>query len=230
MRLQCFVCGNIFKKEELSEEQLKEIKCPKCGETKIINLDENKLDFWGILKNNSLSLVDKITSVISIILVEGIKFWVATKRTRDFVLTEITLFSCLSLFMLALQWKESSFRDRIESNMGAIGLCQIMPATARLLTGFYQMEYSRNSLYDIETNIKLSAKLLDVLYQEYQDPEVVLAGYNGGPWQAYYYRTDKKKLAAETANYIPKVIGKWKTYKKTLKAYNIEKNLKQAHD
>jgi len=102
MRLQCFVCGNIFKKEELSEEQLKEIKCPKCGETKIINLDENKLDFWGILKNNSLSLVDKITSVISIILVEGIKFWVATKRTRDFVLTEITLFSCLSLFMLAL--------------------------------------------------------------------------------------------------------------------------------
>jgi len=129
------------------------------------------------------------------------------------------------LFLLSLQWKESSFKDSVESPMGAIGLCQIMPSTARLLTGFYQMEYSRESLYNIETNIKLSAKLLDILYQEYKDHEVVLAGYNGGPWQAYYYQKDKTRLASETADYIPKVMGKWKEYQDLLKGYKVESTL-----
>jgi len=102
MRLQCFNCGEIFKKEELSEEEKKELKCPKCNETKIIDLDENKKSFMELLKDRSLFILDKLTSTIAFILVEIVKFWIATQRTRNFILTEITIFLCLSLFILLL--------------------------------------------------------------------------------------------------------------------------------
>jgi soluble lytic murein transglycosylase-like protein len=129
------------------------------------------------------------------------------------------------LFLLALEWKESSFRDSIDSPAGALGLCQIMPTTGRMLMGYFQMEYSEHSLYNIETNIKLSAKYIDILFQDYPSYELILAGYNGGYRQIFYYRDNNPKLASETADYIPKVINKWEGYKTAFSSYNIRNQI-----
>ena len=134
------------------------------------------------------------------------------------------------LFILALQWKESSFRDSIVSPVGAIGLCQIMPPTANWLCSYIHISYSERSLYDMETNIKLSAAYLDYLYQYYGEYELVLAGYNGGFRQASYYRINSPKLAAETADYVPKVMSKWETYTDSLRTYNASRRFDSESD
>ncbi len=129
------------------------------------------------------------------------------------------------LMVLALQWKESSFIDTIRSQAGAIGLNQIMPATGRLLSGFFQMAYNDKLLYDTETSTKFAAKLLDVLYAQYEDVELVLAAYNGGPWQAYYYANQKNKLHEETASYVPMIIEKWEQYKQSYNIFKLDEDL-----
>lgn len=126
------------------------------------------------------------------------------------------------LLLLALECKESSFRDSINSPVGAIGICQIMPTTGRTLMGYLQMEYSISSLYKVETNIRLAAKYLDIIYQDYPKYELILAYYNGGPIGRYYYQTGNPKLAKETANYVATVMDKLKSYKAELAEYRVE--------
>ena len=127
------------------------------------------------------------------------------------------------LLILALQWNESRFCDTAVSPAGALGIMQIMPATGRLLAGFFHMEYSNSLLINITTSIRFGTKYLDVLYAQYGEPEIVLAAYNGGFWQAHYYREGiKKKLSPETASYVPTILNKWKEYKEKFKVYRID--------
>jgi len=130
------------------------------------------------------------------------------------------------LFLLAMQWKESSFIDTIKSSMGAVGLMQIMPATGRLLAGFFGMQYSDLILKNMRTSIRFGAKYIDVLYAQYGNMEVVLAAYNGGFWQAHYYQSEKDKLAAETSAYIPTIMSKMEEYKEGLKSYRLDEVMK----
>ena len=51
-----------------------------------------------------------------------------------------------------------------------------------------------------------AALYLDILFAAYNDPQMVLAEYNGGPVNAGYYRADVAALAAETRNYVPRVL------------------------
>lgn len=129
------------------------------------------------------------------------------------------------LFHLALQWQESRFNKNAISEAGAIGLNQIMPATGRLLAGFFNMEYNDRLLKDIKISTKFSAKYAEVLYAQYGNFEQVLAGYNGGPYQAYYYLNDKDKLVEETRNYVKVVIDKWSEYKNAYKTFRVDSSL-----
>lgn len=133
-------------------------------------------------------------------------------------------------FILAMQWKESSFTDTAVSHMGAIGLNQIMPATARLLCGFFNIQYNEELLYDIKVSTKLAAKLFDVLYAQYNDFELVLAAYNGGPWSAYYYKNGDERLAEETANYVPSVMQKYQEFTERYKTYMVDKTILDETD
>ena len=72
----------------------------------------------------------------------------------------------------------------------------------------------------------LAAKLNDVLHSQYNgDMDLMLADYNGGPYQAYYYKNNRKKLSEETSKYVPKVIKVFKEYHKKFKTYKIDKKL-----
>ncbi len=126
------------------------------------------------------------------------------------------------MLILAMQWKESSFRDSVVSKAGAVGLNQLMPATARLLAGFFSENYSSRKLRSIRVSTKWAVKYLDVLYAQYPEEEIILAGYNGGPWQAFYYKHAPKKLAAETREYVPQVLQKRETYLEKFMAYKVE--------
>lgn len=87
-------------------------------------------------------------------------------------------------FVLALIQVESGFRLRATSPMGAIGLMQLMPATASVIareTGIRLQ--SPQELYDPFVNLRLGIAYLGKLRDRYQgvSPYYLVAAYNLGP-------------------------------------------------
>lgn len=77
----------------------------------------------------------------------------------------------------ALIRQESGFHESARSHVGAIGLMQLMPYTARLFT-----KVSRRKLYDPGINVEVGSKYLRTLIDRFDgDIELALASYNAGP-------------------------------------------------
>lgn len=96
-------------------------------------------------------------------------------------------------FVAALIRQESGFNPWARSRVGAMGLMQLMPGTAR------QMErgVSKRSLLLPEPNIRLGTRYIAKLVNRYnRDAELALAAYNAGAdrvddWIARYPTTDR---------------------------------------
>jgi len=110
------------------------------------------------------------------------------------------------LLLLAIGTVESRYDPQAKSHADARGLYQIWPSTGRMLARSLGWEYEEHTLYDPEKNTEAAALYLDILFSAYNDPQMVLAEYNGGPVNAGYYRADVSALAAETRNYVPRVL------------------------
>lgn len=73
---------------------------------------------------------------------------------------------------------ESDFNTHATSPVGAIGLTQVMPTTAR----FYDKTITRERLYDPATNLRLGFRYLRGLVDEYHgNVKLALLVYNRGP-------------------------------------------------
>ena len=73
---------------------------------------------------------------------------------------------------------ESDFNVRATSPVGAIGLTQVMPATAK----YYVKGITREKLYDPQTNLRIGFRYLRGLVKEYDgDVKLALLVYNRGP-------------------------------------------------
>ena len=77
---------------------------------------------------------------------------------------------------MAVAKVESDFQYRVRSHKGAIGVMQIMPATARSEFGI-----NPDELWDPRLNIQLGIDFLEQLYAQYGEKwELALSHYNGG--------------------------------------------------
>lgn len=77
----------------------------------------------------------------------------------------------------ALIRQESGFIDHARSPAGAMGLMQVMPATARRME-----RVSKRALYDPSTNVRVGVKFFRKLLDRFDsDAELALAAYNAGP-------------------------------------------------
>ena len=73
---------------------------------------------------------------------------------------------------------ESDFNPRATSPVGAVGLTQVMPATAK----YYVKGITREGLYDPTTNLRVGFRYLRGLVREYHgDMNLALVVYNRGP-------------------------------------------------
>jgi soluble lytic murein transglycosylase-like protein len=73
---------------------------------------------------------------------------------------------------------ESGFRNSATSNVGATGLTQLMPSTARWI----EPGTSRSDLRDSETNLRIGFRYLSRLIHRYDgDTTLALLAYNRGP-------------------------------------------------
>ena len=82
----------------------------------------------------------------------------------------------------ALMREESALDPRALSPTGALGLTQLMPATARGVARKLKMHgYQTARLLDPDTNIRIGGAYLGELYARFQHPALALASYNAGP-------------------------------------------------
>ncbi|HEX9576532.1 MAG TPA: lytic transglycosylase domain-containing protein [Myxococcales bacterium] len=82
----------------------------------------------------------------------------------------------------ALMREESALDPRALSATGALGLTQVMPATARMIARKLKLRgYQTARLYDPETNIRIGGAYLGELYARFQHPALAFASYNAGP-------------------------------------------------
>lgn len=85
------------------------------------------------------------------------------------------------LLILSLMREESRFDSNALSPVGAMGLMQLMPETARATARRVKLSLNGNhSIYDIENNILLGTYYLKGLLREFKSIPVSLAAYNAG--------------------------------------------------
>lgn len=83
----------------------------------------------------------------------------------------------------ALMYTESRFRRHVVSSAGARGAIQIMPWTGEQLAARLGEPFDVDALFDIDTNVHLSAYYLaELLFKFHGQPALAYASYNGGPF------------------------------------------------
>jgi soluble lytic murein transglycosylase len=113
--------------------------------------------------------------------------------------------------------EESSYYPRAISRVGARGLMQLMPATARLMA-------PPGDLDDPAFNIELGTRFLAGLMREFNDPRLALAAYNAGPNRVRQWLNTRRSddLEAfveqipfdETRLYVKRVVFSWEEYRR----------------
>ena len=98
--------------------------------------------------------------------------------------------------------QESRFMLGAQSSVGAQGLMQVMPATAREIAGKIGMDSSE--LYTMDGNIRMGTWYMSDTKRRLQNNEVMAtAGYNAGPGRARQWQASSPLEGAIYAETIP---------------------------
>jgi soluble lytic murein transglycosylase-like protein len=124
-----------------------------------LELAQAQLDRWSEIFTYSSRYnigADLATSVYDVALAEGIEPDLGFRLVRA----------------------ESEFNPRATSPVGAVGLTQVMPATAR----YFEKGITRERLYDRHTNLRIGFRYLRTLVREQKgNVRLALLVYNRGP-------------------------------------------------
>jgi len=129
------------------------------------------------------------------------------------------------LLLLSLIRQESRFQAKVVSHSNAIGLCQLLPSTAREVARKVgaRQQINKQSLYQPSLNVRLGANYLAGLVRQFSGrPYLAVASYNAGPgaisrWIAKQGSTDGDLLIEslpyeETRNYVINVFENYWIY------------------
>ncbi|MBI1174259.1 MAG: transglycosylase SLT domain-containing protein [Sideroxydans sp.] len=128
-------------------------------------------------------------------------------------------------WVYGLMRQESRFVSQAKSGVGAAGLMQIMPATARWLARKMGMrDYRQSLLHELDTNLRLGTYYMKTVLSRFDNnPVLASAAYNAGPSRARQWRGEKPLEGAiyvetipfdETRDYVKKVMSNTVYYAK----------------
>lgn len=119
--------------------------------------------------------------------------------------------------LIAIARRESGLWGQAQSAVGARGLMQIMPATARSVAQNEDIQYQgASSLFEVELNIQLGAAYYSQLVARYEGNRVkALAAYNAGPTRVDRWADGTRAVDqwvdsipyAETREYVQAVLA-----------------------
>ncbi|OHD14702.1 MAG: hypothetical protein A2086_06440 [Spirochaetes bacterium GWD1_27_9] len=134
----------------------------------------------------------------------------------------------------AVMREESRYNKNIVSFANAVGLMQIMPSTAKFISG--KTGIKNYDLTNPEDNIRMGTYYLQFLTRYFTESELILSCYNAGPgrtirWHNIYRNYPNKIMyelipIEETRHYIRKVTRSYYIYKFLIKnEENINKTI-----
>lgn len=115
------------------------------------------------------------------------------------------------ILALSVAKQESDFEKTAKSYVGAIGVFQLMPATAKDLGV---------NPYKPEENIKGGIKYLKALKEQFGSTKLALAAYNAGPGAVQRY--NGVPPYSETRIYVRNILGYYEYYSKNPNAVMVE--------
>lgn len=120
--------------------------------------------------------------------------------------------------------EESQYDEKAISRVGAIGLMQVMPATANNVAKRIGLPaVGRDDLFDQETNIRIGVRYMEQLLEQFSGNIVyAIASYNAGPiavgkWIAQYRNRSQDEFVElipyrETRQYVKRVLRSYREY------------------
>jgi soluble lytic murein transglycosylase len=130
------------------------------------------------------------------------------------------------LLVAAIIREESQYDRHAVSRVGAIGLMQVMPATANAVAQRHRLPMvTRDDLFDQETNIRIGARYVEQLLGQFAGNVVAtIAAYNAGPivvtnWSAAHRGRSEDEFVEfipfqETRQYVKRVLRSYKEYRR----------------
>ncbi|HEY3916784.1 MAG TPA: lytic transglycosylase domain-containing protein [Stellaceae bacterium] len=132
--------------------------------------------------------------------------------------------------VLAMTRQESAFDNGAVSNAGAIGMMQLMPATANKIAQLLHLPFSRQRLVtDVPYNVTLGRAYLNSLVDDFSGSYVLaVAAYNAGPARVHQWIADhgdprsanvdaidwiERIPYTETRNYVQRVLENLQIYR-----------------
>ena len=136
-------------------------------------------------------------------------YWSADRIEQTIITESLKTTHVRPSLALAVAETESDFRQHVVSHAGAIGIMQIMPATA---FGLYEIR--RAALFDPRTNIRVGVSFLDHLIKKYNGRiDLALSHYNGG---SAVMKNGNARVLPYTRGYVSRVLARSRHYKKAL--------------
>lgn len=126
--------------------------------------------------------------------------------------------------LAALMAQESTFVPAVRSSAGAVGLMQLMPATARTYARRLKLTYSARLLTDPEANVRMGTAYLADKIREFGELHLALASYNAGEKAVRTWKAERPGLPRdefiddipypETQNYVKRILGTADDYRR----------------
>jgi soluble lytic murein transglycosylase len=168
-----------------------------------------------------ITLVCLIVILFSIFLTQKIAFKTRFDDLFDKYSNEYKVDKAL-LFSIAKA--ESNFNENAISKVGAIGVMQIMPSTAKYINEVYKLNiYNEDKdLFNPSININLGVLYVNYLFNKFNDYKNVICAYNAGETVVRLWLKDDnlsknntllKIPYKETFNYYEKVSFNYNYYK-----------------
>lgn len=110
---------------------------------------------------------------------------------------------------------ESGFDSSAISNVGAVGLMQLMPKTAEAICRLYNIQYSYDSLFEAKYNLTIGCMYLIYLLEKFEIEWAIVA-YNAGETAVREWLKQGIDLSSipykESRDYLKKVKNMYKLY------------------
>ncbi|MDY6065387.1 MAG: lytic transglycosylase domain-containing protein [Finegoldia sp.] len=142
------------------------------------------------------------------------------------------------LLSLSIIKVESNFNPDATSDVGAVGLMQVMPDTAKSINEIKGTNFTKEDLRDPEKNIQIGSEYISYLINHFNNKDLAFAAYNGGignvnSWLSNEsYSKDGKTLdsipSSETKYYVVKVNNQYDVYNLFYKGEELRENMNKS--
>lgn len=161
--------------------------------------------FIAHLRRRGLVGFTVMAVILSATAQQAAAYWSADRIEQTIISESLKTTYVRPSLALAVAETESNFRPHVVSHAGAVGIMQIMPATA---FGLYKT--GRAALFDPRTNIRIGVRFLDHLIKKYNGRiDLALSHYNGG---SAVMKNGSARVLPYTRDYVSRVLARSRHY------------------